>query len=89
VVVNSAKGRQKDRNLRRDPRVALSLQDPENPYRYLEVRGRVIEITEQGADAHIDALAKKYMGVDRYPYRKPGEVRVIYRIEPERFTSMG
>jgi PPOX class probable F420-dependent enzyme len=89
VVVNSAKGRQKDRNLRRDPRVALSLQDPENPYRYLEVRGRVVEITEQGADAHIDKLAKKYMGVERYPNRKPGEVRVIYRIEPERFTTMG
>jgi PPOX class probable F420-dependent enzyme len=89
VVVNSAKGRQKDRNLRRDPRVALSLQDPENPYRYLEVRGRVTEITEQGADAHIDKLAKKYMGVERYPNRKAGEVRVIYRIEPEHFTSMG
>jgi PPOX class probable F420-dependent enzyme len=89
VVVNSAKGRQKDRNLRRDPRVALSLQDPDDPYRYLEVRGRVVEITEQGADAHIDRLAKKYMGVDRYPYRRPGEVRVIYRIEPEHTTSMG
>src|SRR5215467_3874167 len=66
VVFNSAKGRQKDKNVRRDPRVALSIVDPENPYRYLEIRGRVVEITEQGADAHIDKLAKKYLGVDKY-----------------------
>ena len=89
VVVNSAKGRQKDRNMRRDPRVALALSDPDNPYRYLEVRGRVVEITEQGADESIDRLAKKYMGVDKYPLRRPGEVRVIYRIAPERVQVMG
>jgi PPOX class probable F420-dependent enzyme len=89
VVVNSAKGRQKDRNIRRDPRVSLSIQDPENPYRYLEVRGTVEEITEQGSDANIDRLARKYLGVDSYPYRQPGEVRVIYRIRPEHFTSYG
>lgn len=89
VVVNSAKGRQKDKNMRRDPRVTIAISDPENPYRYLEVRGKVVEITENGADAHIDKLAKKYLGADRYPYRQPGEVRVIYRIEPERITSMG
>ena len=89
VVVNSAKGRRKDQNLRRDPRVSLAVIDPDNPYRYLEVRGRVVEITEQGADAHIDKMAKKYLGLDRYPNRQPGEVRVIYRIEPERFSSMG
>lgn len=88
VVVNSAKGRQKDRNMRRDPRVALSVQDPDDPYRYLEVRGRVEEITEQDADAHIDALAKRYMGVDEYPNRAPGEVRVIYRIVPEHTHTM-
>ncbi len=89
VLINSAKGRQKDRNLRRDPRVALAIQDPDNPYRYLEVRGRVVEITEEGADAHIDRMAKKYMGLDKYPYRAPGEVRVLYKIKPEHTTAMG
>jgi PPOX class probable F420-dependent enzyme len=89
VRINSAKGRVKDRNMRRDPRVTIALQDPDNPYRYLEVRGRVVEITEEGADAHIDSLAKKYLGVDKYPYRQPGETRVIYKIEPERASTMG
>jgi PPOX class probable F420-dependent enzyme len=83
VVFNSAKGRQKDRNVRRDPRVALSITDPDNPYRFVEIRGRVVEITEKGADEHIDFLAKKYLGVDKYPYRQPGEVRVIYKVKPE------
>jgi PPOX class probable F420-dependent enzyme len=89
VVFNSAKGRQKDRNVRRDPRVALSIVDPDNPYRYLEVRGRVVEITEQGADANIDKLAKKYLGVDKYPYRQASETRVIYKVQPEHTTTMG
>jgi len=89
VRVNSAKGRIKDKNMRRNGRVALAIQDPDNPYRYLAVRGRVEEITEAGADAHIDSLAKKYLGQDRYPHRQPGEVRVIYRIRPERVSTMG
>jgi PPOX class probable F420-dependent enzyme len=89
IRINSARGRQKDRNMRRDPRVSLSLMDPDNPYRYMEVRGRVIEITEDGADAHIDSLAKKYMGVDAYPYRAANEVRVIYKIEPEHASGLG
>jgi PPOX class probable F420-dependent enzyme len=89
VIVNSARGRQKDRNLRRDPRVSLAIIDPDNPYRYLEIRGRVDEITEDGADAHIDKMAKKYLGVDKYPYRQPGEVRVMYRIQPEHTSMMG
>ncbi|HSY65232.1 MAG TPA: PPOX class F420-dependent oxidoreductase [Terriglobales bacterium] len=89
VVFNSAKGRQKDRNVRRDPRVALAIIDPDNPYRYIEIRGRVGEITEEGADAHIDKLAKKYLGVDKYPYRQPSEKRVIYKILPEHITTMG
>jgi len=89
VVVNSARGRRKDQNMRRDPRVSLAILDPDNPYRYLEIRGRVVDITEQGADAHIDKMAKKYLGADKYPYRQPGEVRVLYRIEPQRFSSMG
>ena len=84
IWVNSALGRQKDKNVRRDPRVAIAVQDPDNPYRYVEIRGRVREITQDGADAHIDAMAKKYLGQDKYPYRKPGEVRVTYKVLPER-----
>jgi PPOX class probable F420-dependent enzyme len=87
--INSAKGRIKDKNMRRDKRVALSIQDPDNAYRYLAVRGEVQEITEQGADAHIDSLAKKYLGKDKYPFRGPGEVRVIYKIRPEKISTMG
>lgn len=82
IRINTARGRIKDRNMRRDPRVTASLQDPDNPYRYLEVRGKVVEIQEKGADAHIDLLAKKYLGLDTYPYRSPGEVRVICKIQP-------
>jgi PPOX class probable F420-dependent enzyme len=89
ITFNTAVGGAKERNLRRDPRVALSIQDPDNPYRYLEVRGRVAEITERGADEHIDRMAKKYMGLDKYPHRQPGEVRVLYKIRPEHTTSMG
>jgi len=89
VIVNSAKGRQKDKNIRRDPRVALAIIDPDNPYRYLEIRGRVVEIAEQGADLHIDRMAKKYLGADKYPYRQPGEVRVMFKIQPERTNTMG
>jgi PPOX class probable F420-dependent enzyme len=89
IRVNSAKGRVKDKNMRRNQKVALSILDPDNPYRYLAVRGAVEEITEKGADAHIDSLAKKYLGKDRYPYRQRGEVRVIYRIRPERVSSRG
>jgi PPOX class probable F420-dependent enzyme len=87
VVINTAEGRQKDKNLQRDGRVALSITDPDNPYRYLEVRGRVADRTRAGADNHIDAMAKKYLGQDKYPYRQSGEVRVIYKVEPEHITS--
>src|ERR1041384_5530040 len=89
VIINTAKGRQKDRNMRRDARVALAIIDPDNPYRYLEIRGRIVEITEQGADQHIDKMAKKYLGADKYPYRQPSEQRVIYKIECERTSMMG
>ena len=87
VVINSAKGRTKDRNMRRNPNVALSIQDPDNAYRHLALKGKVVEITENGADAHIDKLSKKYTGKDVYPNRRPGEVRVIYRISPERIFT--
>jgi PPOX class probable F420-dependent enzyme len=89
VLINSARGRRKDKNMESNRAVALSIQDPDNPYRYLEVRGRVDEITEQGADQHIDKMAKKYMGVDKYPLRQADEVRVIYKIKPERTSQMG
>jgi PPOX class probable F420-dependent enzyme len=89
VRINSAKGRVKDRNMRRDPRVTLAIQDPDNPYRYLEIRGHVVEISEEGADTHIDSLAKKYLGVDKYPYRREGELRVMYKIQPDHTSTMG
>lgn len=89
VRFNTARGRVKDKNLQRDPGIALSILDPENPYRYLQVRGRVVEMTEQGADAHIDSLAKKYLGQDTYPFRRPGEVRVIVKIAPDKTQGMG
>jgi len=89
VRINTARGRVKDRNLKTNPNVALSVQDPDNPYRYVQVRGRVAEMTEQGADTHIDALAKKYLGKDKYPNRRPGEVRVIVKIRPESVQAMG
>lgn len=89
VLFNSARGRVKDKNVRRDPRVTLTLMDPDNPYRYMEIRGRVVDFTEKGADQHIDKLAKKYLGVDKYPYAQPGEVRVLYRVKPEHVHAYG
>ena len=89
VLFNTAVGRQKDKNLQRDGRVALVLVDPDNPYRYLEVRGQVAERTLNGADDHINKLAKKYLNKDVYPFRQPGEQRVLYKVKPERFSSMG
>jgi PPOX class probable F420-dependent enzyme len=84
VIVNTARGRVKAKNLAREARVALSIADPENPYRYVGIQGRVVEMTEQGSDAHIDKMAKKYLGKDTYPFRAPGEVRVIVKIAPEK-----
>jgi PPOX class probable F420-dependent enzyme len=89
VIVNTAKGRQKDKNMRRDSRVSLAIIDPDNPYRYLEVRGTIKEVTEEGAEEHINKMAKKYLGMDKYPNLQPGEVRVIFKVEPERTSSMG
>ena len=89
VLVNTARGRQKDRNIQRDPRVSVTLIDPDNPYRYVEIRGRVVEATDKGAKDHIDKMAKKYLGVDRYPYAQPGEQRLLLRIRPEHVSSMG
>lgn len=89
VIFNTAIGRQKDKNLQADGRATVMLVDPENPYRYLEVRGKVIERTTDGADDHINKMAKKYLGQDVYPFRQPGEQRVIFKIQPEKVSSMG
>jgi PPOX class probable F420-dependent enzyme len=89
IRVNSARGRVKDRNVTKNAKVALSITDPDNPYRHISVRGQVASISEKGADEHIDAMAKKYLGKDKYPFRRPGEVRVIYDIEPTSVSAMG
>ncbi len=87
IVLNTAEGRAKARNMRRNPKVALSLTAPDDPYRVLVVRGTVREITTDGADEHIDSLAKKYLGLDTYPMRQPGEVRLKVRIRPDRIVA--
>ena len=89
VRVNSAKGRVKSRNMQEDAPVALSILDPENPYRYIQIRGRVARVTEEDAVAHLDALSMRYLGKDKYPYSKPGEIRQIFEIEPESTQVMG
>ncbi|HUO06525.1 MAG TPA: PPOX class F420-dependent oxidoreductase [Candidatus Binataceae bacterium] len=82
IRVNTARGRVKAKNMKVGAKVALSILDPDNPYRYIQIRGPVVKETESGANAHIDSLAKKYLGQDKYPFSRPGEVRVIYEIEP-------
>jgi PPOX class probable F420-dependent enzyme len=89
IRFNTAKGRVKARNLKVGSPVALAIMDPDEPYRYLQVRGRVRRLQEEDADAHIDSLAKKYLGKDKYPFRQPGEVRVMYEIEPKSASGMG
>jgi PPOX class probable F420-dependent enzyme len=89
VVLNTADGRQWPENLRRDGRVTLTVQNFENPYEYVTITGRVAGETTEGADEHIDAMAKKYLGKDEYPFRQPGEQRVIFRIVPERVQRSG
>jgi PPOX class probable F420-dependent enzyme len=89
VVINTAKGRVKAKNLAREPRVALSIADPDNPYRHLAIQGRVVAMTETGGDAHIDKMAKKYLGKDSYPFRTPGEVRIIVKISPDKVHTNG
>jgi hypothetical protein len=87
VIVNSEEKRLKIQNVKRDPRVSLSIQDPANPYRYLEIRGKVTDIRKEGAFEHIDKMAKKYMGQDKYPYNQPDDVRVLLTIEPKRIVQ--
>jgi PPOX class probable F420-dependent enzyme len=84
IIVNTAQGRLKQKNLSRDPRVAISLVDGANPYNMVTVRGKVTEQTTKGADEHIDKMAKKYIGLDKYPNRAPGEKRILLKIKPEK-----
>lgn len=86
VLLNSAEGRAWPEHLRRDPRLTLTVVNSENPYEYVTIRGRVVEMTHDGADEHIDKMAKKYFGVDEYPARAPGEVRVLIRVRPEKVS---
>ena len=89
IRVNSAKGRTKSRNMKEGSRVALAIMDPDNPYRYIQVRGKVARVTEDGAVPHIDSLAKKYLGQDKYTNAAPGEVRLMCEIEPTSASGMG
>lgn len=89
LLVNTARGRAKARNMERDQRVAVSVVDPADPYNVVMVRGSVVEVTTDGADAHINHLAKKYLGVDEYPMRQPGEVRLKIRIRTDRIPMQG
>lgn len=81
--------RQKYKNLGRDPRIALSIVDPGNPYRYLEIRGKVVAVEPDPELEFINSMAKKYLGQDRYPWHRPGDERVVIVVEPERTTGMG
>ena len=89
VVFNTAQGRKKARNLERDARVAVTVIDPDDQYNVVAFQGTVTEVTADGADAHIDALAKKYLGVDSYPMRREGEVRVRVTVRTDRIAMQG
>jgi PPOX class probable F420-dependent enzyme len=89
LLFNTAEGRVKARNIHRDPRVAVSVIDPDDPYNVVAVQGTVTDITTDGADAHIDSLAQKYLGVDTYPMRREGEVRIKVRVRTDRVAMGG
>lgn len=89
ILINTSDTRQKTRNVRRDPRVAVNIVDPANQYRIASVRGKVVAVTTEGADEQIDKLAFKYLGAEKYPMRRPDEVRVILKIAPEKINAIG
>jgi hypothetical protein len=89
VVFSQTKSRQKYRNLQRDRRVAFSIVDPDNPYRYLEIRGEMVCVEEDPDLDFINSMAKKYLGLDKYPYHQPGDERVVIFVRPEHTTQMG
>ena len=88
ILINTAEGRVKQKNVSRDPHLAISIVDQNNPYNMLTIRGKVIEQTLNGADDHIDKLAKRYLGVDKYPFRSQNEKRVIIKVQPEKVFYM-
>ncbi|MGI0007804.1 MAG: PPOX class F420-dependent oxidoreductase [Nitrosotalea sp.] len=88
IIVNTAEGRIKQRNVSRDPRVAISIVDRNNPYNMITIRGQVVEQTTEGADRHVDKMAKKYLGVDKYPFAMPGEKRILLKIVPQKIFHM-
>lgn len=88
LLVNTAEGRTKQKNFARDPRVAISVIDKNNPYNMVSIRGKVVQQTSDGADEHIDKLAKRYLGVDKYPFRSPDEKRIILKIKPEKIFHL-
>jgi PPOX class probable F420-dependent enzyme len=88
-MFSQTKTRQKYHNIQRDPRIALSLVDPDNPYRYLEIRGKVTRIEEDPNLDFINSMAKKYLRLDKYPYHQPGDERVVVFVRPEHTTQMG
>ncbi len=88
LLVNTAEGRTKQKNFARDPRVAISVLDQNNPYSMVSIRGKVVQQTSDGADEHIDRLAKRYLGVDKYPFRAPDEKRIILKIKPEKIFQL-
>jgi PPOX class probable F420-dependent enzyme len=89
ILINTAQGRQKERNVQRDPRVAVNVVDPTNAWRIGMVRGRVVEVTTDGADELIDQLVKKYLNEESYPFRRPEEVRVTLKILPDKINEIG
>ncbi|MGH7889854.1 MAG: PPOX class F420-dependent oxidoreductase [Thermodesulfobacteriota bacterium] len=89
IIINTAEGRQKPKNIRRDNRVAVSIFDYENPYKQAMIQGRVVEDTHEGAEEHIDKMAKEYMGKDEYPRTSPDEKRVIFKIKPDNVFVWG
>ncbi len=89
LLFSQTKTRQKYRNLQRDPRVAISITDPDNPYRYLEMRGTLDGVEEDEGNAFINAMAKKYMDEDVYPWHQPGDERIVLKVLPSHTTTMG
>ncbi len=88
ILVNTAQGRVKQRNVSRDPRIAIAIVDRNNPYNMVTIQGQVVEQTTDGADSHIDKMAKKYLGVEKYPFAAPGEKRILLKIEPTKIFHM-
>ena len=84
ILINTAEGRIKHKNVKRDPRVAISVVNHADPYEMVTIRGKVVAETREGADEHIDKMAKKYLGMDKYPFKMPGEQRILLRIEPDK-----